>query len=307
MSLTKKTWAVAERLDASDLNTQFTFGGDGSDGAFAEAAGTTTYDFSGAKVLIKQYSSFALTGTADIAVSNPHAEGSVLIILSQGNVTITSSASPAINLASAGGSGGAGGSFFAPNVNYYVGSGAGKGWLGSGAGQTVSVGNNGPDGAGGSGGGNATIGIKGTGLGSAAGSSVPGKPGSALQGLSAFSRLVYPGGGGAGGSGSPGAPGDNGHPGGRGGGGIYIECAGALNITGEIDVSGGAGENSADDGGAGGGGAGGSILILYSTLTDDSGTYTVTAGSGGTQGSTGEEGGAGSAGQSFVTANLFFP
>lgn len=91
--------------------------------------------------------------------------------------------------------------------------------------------------------------------------------------------------GGSGGNG--GTYGGSAGVGGKGGGGLYIECAGALNFTtaGGISVAGqngtgGSGGSSSGNGG-GGGGAGGCAIILYNTLTSASGTITIAGGTGG--------------------------
>lgn len=71
--------------------------------------------------------------------------------------------------------------------------------------------------------------------------------------------------------------------GGRGGGALYIEVAGALNISSTINASGIAGSaaNPSGAGSGGGGGGAGVIIIAYATLTANTGTYTVTGGTGG--------------------------
>jgi len=249
-----------------------TFGGDGSDGALSASSGTTTLDASGARVLVKNYTSISLTGTAKITISNPHANGTILILKSQGNVTMTSSAT-VIDMAGMGASGGVG-----------------------------------PDGGSGVG----TVGKAGTALGRTetnfgnGGSSTTGGVSSAahaefytLQGyhLHRHIKAIACGNGGGSGAGSTagtgaentyGAAGD----GGRGGGGLIIECAGAYNFTtGTISVSGSDGEAGPDtandigggvySGGGGGGGSSGMILVLYETLTANSGTYLAAGGAGG--------------------------
>jgi hypothetical protein len=66
---------------------------------------------------------------------------------------------------------------------------------------------------------------------------------------------------GAGGGGGRGGASGLGGDGGRGGGAIVIECAGSLNFSADIDVSGLDGGDGIVNGGAGGGG-GNPILIL---------------------------------------------
>src|SRR6185436_3818576 len=91
------------------LISQGTFGGDGSDGALSIAAGTTSIDLAGAKTVVKNYTSIAITGTGALAFTNPHANGTTIILKSQGAVTISSSATRAIDLRSLGCTGGGGG------------------------------------------------------------------------------------------------------------------------------------------------------------------------------------------------------
>lgn len=233
------------------------FGGDGSDGALSISSGTTTIDLAGASFVQKNYTSISITGTGALAFSNPHANGTKIVLRSQGGVTITTSATRAIDLRS----------------------------LGAGAGSQYSdiIEST-----------RATYGV--AGAGGTGGGADPGDGGLqyGASGLYPFTlgRLsnkvlaVAPGSGGGNGSGNASSSG----AGGRGAGALYIECNGALNITGTIDASGAAGSDGAggaDRGGGGGGGGGGMILILYNTLTANSGTYTVTGGAGGAMGSGG--------------------
>jgi hypothetical protein len=70
------------------------FGGTGADGALS---GTTSIDLGAAQVVVKNYTSISLTGTQALTFTNPHANGTIIILKSQGNVTITSSAAAAID------------------------------------------------------------------------------------------------------------------------------------------------------------------------------------------------------------------
>ena len=81
------------------------FGGDGSDGALSVTAGTTTIDCANAAIVVKQYTSISISAGATLAFSNPHAGGTIVILKSQGNVTIAGT----INASSMGAAGGAGG------------------------------------------------------------------------------------------------------------------------------------------------------------------------------------------------------
>lgn len=270
------------------------FGGTGADGALSISSGTTTINCSNAAVVVKNYTSISITGTAKLAFSNPHANGTIVILKSQGNVTITSSTNPAVDLTSMGAAAG--------NNGQGLISGPTAGFL-----QGVSIS-----------GGSTTPGFKVAGRGVHNVSAVNGK------GVN-----VYAAAGGSSGS-SPGTPGT----GGLGGGGLYIECGGALNITSTLTAAGAAGTNGSGTGSAnyayggdgggsqtegsmggisagtniqaagGGGGGGGSICILYNALTANTGTYTVTGGAGGT--GSGSAGAAGAAGWSLVAQNTEF-
>lgn len=239
------------------------FGGTGADGALAVTSGTTTIDLGGAATVIKNYTSISITGTGKVAFSNPHANGTLIILKSQGNVTITSSTVPCLDASGMGGIYGAGG---ADN-------------LGDGA--------------------NGTDGIaflnqtnKGVAPITAGATFSP----TYLNTINGKILRWLVGAGGAGGEGGSSAGGPRvGGNGGRGGGGLIIECAGALNFTttGGISVAGINGSNGVAAGfqqygsAGGGGGGGGSAIVLYNTLTANTGTINVSGGTGGTGGSGG--------------------
>ena len=221
---------------ATYMTTVASFGGTGADGALTVSSGTTNIDLGGARNFIKNYTSISITGTGSITFSNPHANGTYITLRSQGNVTITSSATRAID------GKGMGASFGTPstgNPSYSL-----YGVVNGGIGDT----NN------------------------------------AAGGVSPFVSLdknyidailetndVLPL--------APGAGGGEGVTdtdlGGSGGASLKIECAGALNFTGTIDVSGNVGLS-----GAAGGGGGGCVALVYNTLTVNSGTLTVAGGVG---------------------------
>lgn len=275
------------------------FGGTGADGALNISSGTTTIDCANVAVVVKNYTSISITGTGILAFSNPHANGTTVILKSQGAVTLTSSQAPMINMSAMGAIGGTGVS------------GAANGNAGS---ASISLSYLSAGGGGG-----------GSGAGGGTGGTI-----NALSYQSANTKILsgkYPfgfcgGGGGSGqsGSGTTGA-------GGRGGGCLVIECGGVLNFTtsGGLSVAGGAGGSpTGGTGGGSGGGGGGFCGVFYNTLTAASGTITVTGGSGGaantstnsgggggaiTAGSTGvgqSSGGAGAAGLSLMVANTEF-
>lgn len=304
--------------DGSKLNIggKIGFGGDGSDGALSISSGTTTIDCAGAAYVIKYYTSISITGTAQLAFSNPHANGTVVILKSQGNVTITSSTNPAIDLRQIGGTGGQPGAAAGFQAN------GGDGNDGSGAPTYPTGGIGGPQAA--------------TVAGATPDASRVSR-GNQASAPTARSTPAFAGsGGGAGGQGSGSTC--LGGTGGTGGGGLLIECGGALNITSTINASGQNGTNAAGPGSGGGncaggatggagrkpgvlgtapattavsasggaGGGGGSIIILYKTLTADSGTYNVTGGNAGTSTANAGTSGTGGDGLSSVLPNTFF-
>jgi hypothetical protein len=260
--------------------TQSLFGGDGSDGALSITSMTTTIDLLGATTLEKNYTSISITGTGKLAFSNPHANGTIITLRSQGNVTLTSSGSPNIDFSSLGADGGAA----------VVGAGDG---------------NDGEDGIWyvssdhGNGGQTATVGAGGT------------APHTTAQEARARRRVpnmfLIPGAGG--GSGFS-IAGETSGAGGKGAGSAIIECAGALNFTGTIHAKGGDGGDGTDNGngvvGGGGGGGGGMVYIAAVSITAQSGTFTVTGGLKGdgtaSGGNPDRGGGGGSSGQTDGTS-----
>jgi hypothetical protein len=292
----RKTWSAGEKVNASDLNSNFNlfrFGGDGSDGALSISSGTTTIDLGGAAVFVKNYTSISITGTGKLAFTNPHANGTHIIIKSQGDVTLTSSTVPLIDVSGMGADGGA-----AVSVGASSSSDGNSGSLGQSE-------------------------FFKTNQGLFASGSTPGNGGAIATGRFVFlSKYLakYPfsfvGAGGA--SGSVGNTSLTGTAssggGGKGGGALLIECAGSLNITGTIYAkgsNGGNGSYSNSDtvkvGGGGGGGGGGFIAIIYNALTADTGTYTVTGGTGGNlaanAGGTSKGGGGGGASRETAGSN----
>lgn len=254
------------------------FGGDGSDGALTISSGTTTVDLGSADIVTKNYTSISITGTGKLAFSNPGTNGTIIILKSQGGVTITSSTTPCIDASGMGGPGGSAGS-------------AGSGNGGSGTDGLLIVDGTSHAGSGAAGG-------------TPAGGAAYTSTGFYTQSAAALARkavFVATGSGGGGGQGGTAAGG----AGGAGGGALIIECAGALNFTtaGGISVSGKAGStggNSAGGtgGGGGGGGAAGMCVVMYNTLTSASGTISSDGGAGASGGTcnAGAGSGAGSGG-----------
>jgi hypothetical protein len=264
------------------------FGGTGADGALSVTSGTTTIDCGGASVVVKNYTSISITGTGVLAFSNPGNNGTLVILKSQGNVTLTSSATPMINGSAIGGLGGA-----AVTVT-----------------TTTSAGNNG---------GNAiATAIFQSNAGTGAATSAGGTAGAVATPLLTSSLspylLKYPSAmsGSGGGSGMANSNSSSGTAvsgaGGRGGGGLIIECAGAWNFTTSsgISVAGANGSNAtaanSSFAGGGGGGAGGYFLALYGTLTASSGSVTVSGGTGGNSKNTSGNAAYGGGGGGFIAA-----
>ena len=268
-------------IDGYVATSQGAYGGDGSDGALTLTSGTTNIDCQNLPFLIKNYTSITITGSsANLTFTNPGTNGTLIVLKSQGDVIITSTAGggSAINLGSntalrtgaTGGAGGTGGSSGA------VGN---KGLLILGTESS-----------------NGKAGVSGTPSQNGA------APGAALTltgfysldeyvRLSRKSNMIACGSSGGGGGG--GAANISGGDGGMGGGAMIIECAGALTFTGAtIDARGAVGKNGTNagsnntyGGGAGGGGAGGMVLITYRSLAETvTGTINTNGGDGGTGG-----------------------
>lgn len=243
-------------------------GGNGSDGALTVSSGTTNIDLGSVAFFVKNYSSISITGTGKITFTNPHANGTTIVLKSKGDVTLTSSQAPMIDASNLGATGGAG---YTSTTN------------------GVTTGNPGTSGVspmlttgGGGGSTNAATGSAGT-LASLSFANA-----SFTTTKQKYSILPVASGGGSAG----GQIGSNQQltvtAGGRGGGTLVIECGGALNFTtaSGISVAGQAGGSSTSAGtstfgGGSAGGAGGYFLCVYNTLTANSGTVTVTGGTGG--------------------------
>ena len=243
------------------------FGGTGADGALSISSGTTTIDLANAAFVTRNYTSISITGTGVLAFSNPHANGTVIILKSQGNVAITSSTNPAINASSMGAAGGSSPGTTSAGVAGNDGSKSVPTQTIRGQGGTFS---------------NTTTSVS-----ASVNAAIP-----VWTAVTLVGKIVFVSCGGGGGAGARGnTPNGASGNGGRGGGGIYIECGGALNFTSTVSVAAANGTNSqaANDTarsgpGGGAGGAGGSFIIIYNTLTANTGTVTVTGGNGGNGG-----------------------
>lgn len=248
------------------VQSQGTFGGDGSDGALSISSGTTTLSIGSSNVLVKNYTSISVTSTGKLAFSNPASTGSIVFLRSQGDVTVTSTAT-CIDASSIGSSGGTGATSTGAPVSGSNGTDT-TNWMYA----TIKAGGGGVNSVGGAAGAVPTFGY--------------------YSSISDFLLVKYhavfcgAGGGGGAANASTNAVGGNG---GRGGGGLVIECGGAWNFTtaSGISVAGGTGNNGTDNGalnntGAGGGGGGaGCCFILYGSLTANSGTIVISGGTGG--------------------------
>lgn len=251
-------------VNPSTLNA-ILFGGTGADGALSISSGTTTVDLGSAQFYVLNYTSVSITGTGKLAFSNPNTNGTVVIIRSQGDVTLTSSTAPMIDCSGLGAAGGAAASGSSNDGS-------------DGVAFSVFKTNKAVAGTGG-----AVI--------------------SAFS-LSTFNfnqtifsqkyPQVFLGAGGA--SGNASSTTATSGVGGRGGGCLIIECGGAWNFTTSngISVAGATGGNASTPTGGGnrgcaggGGGAGGFCLALYKTLTANSGTINKAGGTGGTGTQTG--------------------
>lgn len=279
------------------------FGGTGVDGALTVSSGTTTIDLSGAQVVTKNYTSIAITGTGKIAFSNPHANGTIIILKSQGDVTLTSSDTTMIDTSNCGGAGGAintAGTDGYAATNYF---------------STLT----------------AATGGKGAASGSGAGGNAMAFSAQYPSGTFIYRNLVV--GTAAGGGGGQTYAGGAGGVGGQGGGCVIIECAGAWNFTTAncIFVKGVVGANGNGSGTtagtAGGGGGCGMFVAWYNSLTANSGTILTTGAAGGTNpninqgsggggggcigggagaGSSGNNGGTGGSGYVSISENVSF-
>lgn len=258
-------------IDPSWLET--VFGGDGSDGALTVSSGTTNIDLGNAAVVIKQYTSMSITGTGKVTFSNPHTDGTKIILRSQGDVTLTSSEAPMLDASGLGAQNGSSAELgFEVDTNFQAAVGD--------TGSTT----------------NETGGVAGTQYTSGFNLELYTNSSDKLN-----SKSIYFFPGAAGSDAGPGTAGPGGGTagtaglGGAGGGALYIECGGAWDFTtaSGISVAGADGtaggdatdiidsNDAATGGGGGGGGKGGTFIALYTELTANSGTVNISSGSGG--------------------------
>jgi len=249
-----KPWSAGDELLATELNAAIKWGGDASDGALDTSGGVVNIDFGNEQIVTKNYSSINIA-TNNLTFTNPHVNGTLLILRSTGNVTISAD----IELTGAGANNGTTGFSILDTTAHY--------------------GEDGDDASGDTGG-----------TGSGEGGVIfddnllfyvtPDEN----RFYRKFLNIVTGSGGGDGGSRAGGA---NGGDGGYGGGGLIIECGGALDFSGNINVDGKIGTagiftgGNAGGGGGGGGGSAGMALVMYNSLTANTGTINARGGAGG--------------------------
>ena len=246
-----------ERIDLNfeEFAKDLTFG-DGSEGDLIISAGTTTFDLNNKRLFAKKFNNLSITGTGLINFINPHNEGSAVIFYVYDTATITSSATPVIDVSNLGalGAGSAGASgmdAFTMFYNKFFGATGGGGGV-----QSSTFGG---------GSGSAGVGIENRVLNS--------------ERFSIFKDFVVTAGSG-GGAGAQSAP-NNPGLGGRGGG-VFILIARNINFNGTIYANGANGGNADyNGGGGGGGGGGGSVVILGRNFQSLSGTIQAKGGNGG--------------------------
>ena len=250
------------------------FGGDGADGALDTSGGTVDIDLGSAAVVEKNYTSINVV-TNNLTFSNPHSGGSVVILRSQGNVTISATIT-ADNFGSAGG-------VTPPNQD-----------TGGLPGNDHDAILDSTEHGGGGGTYNGAGGIGGLVFDTTTTNAMQTPYTTATSYLYKRILTLLPGAGGGSGAEARSGGVSQGGPGGKGGGALLIECAGAWNFTGTITVGGLVGGNaSPGESGGGGGGGGGMLVALYNTLTTSSGTATIVGGSGGSPSGAKNAGGGG--------------
>ncbi len=261
------TGGTGARLFVNPSTIRPQIGGDGSDGALSVSSGTTNIDLGSVAFFVKNYSSISITGTGKITFTNPHANGTIIVLKSTGDVTLTSSQAPMIDASSMGAIGGTGVSCIA---------GASSNGNNGSTGLAIALSSDFGDGA--------TTGAVGVG-GAVATFSYTAQAFSTVK--QNYVTVPVSSGGGSGMVSSPGGGGTStSQNAGRGGGTLIIECARAWNFTtaSGISVAGGSPSSGTTSGagaaGGSGGGGGGHFIAVYGGLTANSGTVTVSGGTG---------------------------
>lgn len=238
--------------------------GDGSDGALS---GTTSINLGGSAFVVKQYTSVTIASTDTLTFTNSHANGTYIIFLVQGDGTVTSSATRAIDLRLLGPIGGVAVSGTS-NTNGNDGTQGKCGMFLTDSGKK----------------GNATGALAGNG---GALPTFQGVPSDSVYLWDDPFAWVGAGGGSGAVSGNGTGTSATSGKGGKAAGSFKMLCGGGLNFTGTIDATGEVGGNavivtSPPDAAGGGGGAGGRVRLIAKYIIASSGTINVNGGAGGT-------------------------
>jgi hypothetical protein len=246
---------------------------------------------------VKNYSSVSITGTAKLVFNSPGGNGTFIVLKSQGNVTISSSSVPAIDVSGMGAGSGTQGL-----TNFLVMTNPGYGGISSGslpanavavtsANSIISPFYKIPILACGAGGGYGNGGAS---------------NGQTFSGGGGGASLINSGGS-AGTRGANNGWGGSGAYGGNGGGVLLIEVGGTYTCSSTLYSRGSVGQQAPlynNNQASGGGGAGGCLGIIYNVLGSDTGTYDTSGGAGGAaNGSQSAAGGTGATGYSFRYLN----
>jgi hypothetical protein len=89
--------------DAISSGSSGLFGGTGADGPLVVTAGTTTIDVGGAPFFELNHTSVEISGSGQLAFSGPNENGTVVILRSQGDVEVSSTPGPSIDVSGMGG------------------------------------------------------------------------------------------------------------------------------------------------------------------------------------------------------------
>jgi len=268
---------------------QYNFG-DGSDGDLIISTGTTTINLGGNKVFVKKYRNLKITGNANLAFTNPHNDGTLIVFWVAGDCELTSNATNTIDLRNLGGINNHYGWYRMGGgiVSIHPASQFGESYSRHGSGGSSSV-NNSPNPFSveffqtwSTGSRNFWLIIRRESF----------APYFANSSMVPKEFLPLPGGGGSNGTylvnqvgNTYGTPGN----GGRGGGGLLILVGGNLTVSSAFTINASGSNGSLGTGGAGygGGGAGGSVLIAYrGTKTGTDVTFNINGGNDGEGGTT---------------------
>ena len=273
------------------------FGGTGANGALNVTSGTTTLSLGSASVAIFNYTSINVSPGATLAFSSPGANGTMIILKSQGAVTISATITT-VGMGAPAATAGlesmyttvpTGGATASSQTGAAAGTGLAFPWLGAVIGKTYNV-------ATGSGGGNGKAAVGGSGgVGGAGGGGLIIECGGALN----FTGTINCNG--AAGATATGGTNNNGGGGGGGGGGTcYVFYNSLIANTGTVTVAGGAGGNGGVGGGrnatAGGGGGGGGANTANGGAGGSGSSANSSANGSNGSGGTGGSGGAGGTG-----------